>query len=156
MGMKELQKDYKRTLDYLEENGSRIRSLGDIQEFGDLIAVISNIGGFYAFRTSGFNKVSRHETTFYDADLKDKSPADGPLKSIDFTYPEKCYSAIFQRSDNSYSLDDMWFPESSAGNSTRMFVGEGTLERGIYRITSKDLVTKIRDAFSDNSKKVIS
>lgn len=148
-----LAEDNQRTRDYLDTRGQRITSANEIKLEGDLLAVVdSTCGGFYASITSGYYSVEKaRNITLYDESLKEIDSVEGNITGISLNLPKKRYFAIISE-DLSLDPTSEWWSEYPAHNRT--MIGKGTLDNGVYRVTSPDLIESIKEVLSDPEKKI--
>ena len=147
-----LVEDNQRTRDYLDTHGQRITSFGDIKPEGDLLAVVDDIGGFYAFITPGYPSVRKtRDINLYDEFLEKVGSEEGNIIGISLNLPEKRY---FANISENMTLDPSseWWSGPPTYNRTQM--GKGTLDDGVYRVTSPELIESIKDVLSDPKKKI--
>lgn len=128
----EMEMDHQQTRYFLRHHGEMIADVGELRETRGLVAVIEDGRGFIAFEYAGIEegydwRRFSDPHTYYFAEIS-------PTGEIDsrFEWSSKTHDGS----------------PGSRGWSKRQHFGPGTFNKGIYRITSEDLVNRVSDMLS--------
>ena len=124
-----------RTKDFLKNNGIKLE-INDIKVEKGHIAVIDILGGFFSFRCAGIDEGILGRVYFF------KNP------NVVY-YAEINYNDIDSESEgwDLTSEGDYW-------NRWKL-LNIGTLDRGVYKLTSQDIIDRIDGVLADSTKKSI-
>jgi hypothetical protein len=129
----ELEADHDRTRRFLAQHGRSIKDINELREGGALIAVVDDIGGFFSIENRGlegqFSSSFQDPKRFYYAQLDER----GTLENPQFEF----FSAT-----------------GGYGWSMRNSVDEYTIGKGVFEVTSEELINRINGVFADQQKEI--
>lgn len=136
---------------FLENHGKRFSAYEQIKEVGDILGFPDfRNSGFYAFITNGFHvHTYAPNISLYKQNLDFSHRDKGNIKSMVFGIPEKYFYAQISNTNELKPGTELWFTQR---NFLGHFLDEVSIENGIYRITSEEIIKLIRKTF-DNFKK---
>lgn len=156
-----------KTREFFSRFGTRIFNLKDIQEKGDLLAVVEPKHGFYAFVTNGYEVIEKHEDrrtgkihVTFDKDLNEASWKDSVLLGVKCEIPDKYFLAVVIGEDSltnqygDFELENPRWKEIPTPDSVvpgaRFDFGPKHVEQGIYRVTSISLRKKLKECLNNS------